>query len=222
MSDLVNQTALNAPSEGQAQPASGEATQSAAVGQPSEGQAAKDFENIQTLQRIKDKEIKDLRSSFAQQQQYAQQQIAAMQQRLAQMEDSAAPDDYTRLELKLKRAEETAQQYAQAYQQTLQERQAETARQNALREVADEFEVSVKDLEEATDYVSAVKLAVKAQQERSKRKQTEQDDKRERNMPDIGSGAPRTADSEWERKYNEARSRKDTVEQMRLLREKGT
>jgi hypothetical protein len=222
MSDpLVGSSTLEAtPQDGQSIRASDGQPQGQPDGQPSQEQVVKveDFKNLQRKLSEKDLQSKQALAEAQQARTFAQQ----LQQRLQQLEDNAAPDDYTRLELKLKRAEETAQQYAQAYQQTLQERQAETARQNALREVADEFEVSVKDLEEATDYVSAVKLAVKAQQERSKRKQTEQDDKRERNMPDIGSGAPRTADSEWERKYNEARSRKDTVEQMRLLREKGT
>jgi hypothetical protein len=223
MSDSqVSPSVLEQPSQsGQAERANESQDLGNTGGQPSDkGQVAQVDENIRKLQSTYDRKMAEERKTFQQQQQYAQQQIQAMQQRLAQMEEAAAPDDYSRLELRLKREIEEKQQYAAAYQQTLQERQAETARQEALREIADEFGVPIKDIEEATDYKSAVKLAVKAQLERDKRKTEQDDDKSRRNMPDIGSGAPRTASSEWERQYAEARERRDTPAMMRLLQDR--
>lgn len=225
---MVSNTAtLERPSDnGQGERASNERIQGGTDGQHSaNGQAAQgNDDNIRNLQSTydkklaaKDRELSDLRR----QQQQAQQQFAQLQQRLNQMEESAAPDDYARMELRLKRAEEQAAQYAQAYQQSVQAQEAERARQNALREVAEEFGVTPKDLEEATDYMSAVKLAVKVSRDKETRKQQDDDDKRERNMPDLGSGAPRTTDSEWDRAYAEARQNRDSVAMARLLRERG-
>lgn len=187
-------------------------------GQPSSGKVANDQDNIKKLQSVYDKKIAEERKAFQQQQQYAQQQIQAMQQRLAQMEESAAPDDYSRLELKLKRAEEQAQQYANAYQQAVAERQQQTERESALREIADEFDVPMSALTDASDYKSAVRLAIKAQQEAQRRKQQQDDDKSARNMPDIGSGAPRTASSQAEAEWQELVRNRDSVGQARWLR----
>jgi hypothetical protein len=221
MSDsLASSRTLEAtPQDGQSQRASEAQPQGEpSVQPPQDGQVVKveDFKNLQRKLTEKDLQSKQALTEAQQAKAYAQQ----LQQRLQQLEDNAAPDDYSRLELQLRRAKEEAAQYANAYQQTLQERQAETARQEALREIADEFGVPIKDIEEATDYKSAVKLAVKAQLERDKRKAEQDDDKSRRNMPDIGSGAPRTASSEWERQYAEARERRDTPAMMRLLQDR--
>lgn len=224
MSDtLANERTLEATSrDGQSQRASAEQSQGDTGGQTSDnGKSAQD-ENIRKLQSTYDKKLADqdrtYKAQMQQQQQQAYQQIQAMQQRLAQMEEAQAPDDYARLELRLKRAEEQAYQYANAYQQAIQAQQAEQERLGALREIADEFGVSVKDLEEATDYKSAVKLALKAQQDKDKRKQEQDDDRLNRNRPDVGGGAPTTSLSKWEQEYDAAMQRKDTPAIMRLLR----
>lgn len=217
---LASERTLEQPSQsGQAERASEAQPQSGTGGQPSDkGQVAQTDENIRKLQSTYDKKIAEERKAFQQQQQYAQQQIQAMQQRLAQMEEASAPDDYSRLELKLKRAEEQAQQYASAYQQAVAERQAEAEKMSALREIADEFDVPLSALSDASDYKSAVKLAIKAQQEAQKRKQQQDDDKSARNMPDVGSGAPRTASTQAEAEWEELVRNRDTAGQMRWLR----
>lgn len=218
---LASNDTLVAPSQdGQAQQASDSQPQSSNGGQASQnGQPAQD-ENIKNLQRAlsqKDLESKRALSEAQQAKSLAQQ----LQQQLRQLEDNAAPDDYSRLELQLKRAKEEAQQYAYAYQQMQQERQEQEAKHNALREVAEEFGVSVKDIEDATDYKSAVKLAIKAQQERERKRQEQDNDKRERNMPDIGGGGLNTPKSRWDAEYEEAMDRRDSVAIARLLRTRG-
>lgn len=222
MSDTATaKEALVAPSEGQAQAASGQRMLGHAEGQPSEGQAVTESENVAKLHRNYAEKEKAFQREIKQRDQQVQQQtelIRNLQSRLNQMEESAAPDDFARVELRLKRAEEQAAQYAQAYQQAVQSQESERARQTALREVAEEFGVTVKDLEEATDYMSAVKLAVKAQQAKETRKQQDDEQRAADNMPDVGSGAPRTTLSEWERDWQKARESRDSQALMRLDR----
>lgn len=221
MSDeLASKTAtLEQPSDkGQAERASEQRPQGHTDGQPSDkGQAAKADENIKNLQRELSKKDLESKRALAEAQQ-AKSLAQQLQSRLNQMEESAAPDDFARMELRLKRAEEQAAQYAQAYQQAVQSQESERARQTALREVAEEFGVTVKDLEEATDYMSAVKLAVKAQQAKETRKQQDDEQRAADNMPDVGSGAPRTTLSEWERDWQKARESRDSQALMRLDR----
>lgn len=208
-----------ASQDGQPARASEAQPQSDTGGQPSDnGKAAQD-ENIRRLQSTYDKKLAEERRAFQQQQQQANQQIQAMQQRLAQMEEASAPDDYARLELRLKRAEEQAQQYAAAYQQSIAERQAQEEKMSALKEIADEFDVPVSALSDASDYKSAVKLALKAQQEAQRRKQEQDDDKRERNMPDVGSGAPRSTLRDLEQQYEDAKANRDSLAMLRLQRQ---
>lgn len=230
MNDLLaSERTLDQPSDnGQVGRASEAQPQEATGGQPSDnGKAAQD-ENIRKLQSTYDKKLAEKERTFQQQQQYAQQQIAAMQQRLAQMEEANAPDDYSRLELKLKRAEETVQQYAAAYQQQIQAQEVERKRNEALHEIADEFELPLEDLKKAVekaganDYAKAARVAAKLQLERERRKQDDDDDKRERNRPDVGGGRTSTPSTRWEQQYEDARNKRDSVEMARLLRTRGT
>src|SRR5687768_5534536 len=98
------------------------------------GKAAQDT-NIRNLQSTYDKKLAEQQRQL-QQSQYAFQQI---QQRLQQMEDNAAPDDYARLELRAKRAEEAAQYYAKAHQDAIAAQQADLEKQRVLRELAEEL-----------------------------------------------------------------------------------
>lgn len=222
MSDeLASKTAtLEQPSDkGQAERASEQRPQGHTDGQPSDkGQAATEQDNIRKLQSAYDKRLADERKQFQTEMQRRDQMVQQLQQRLNQMEENSAPDDFARMELKLKRAEEQAAQYAQAYQQSLQAQQAEQARQAALREVAEEFGVTVKDLEGATDYLGAVKLAVKAQRDKETRKQEDDEQRARDNAPDVGGGAPRTTMSQWEREWQTAKEAKDSLAMMRLAR----
>jgi hypothetical protein len=218
---LASSTTLERPSDnGQVERASEVQPQSGTDGRPSTGQVAQEQDNIRKLQSTYDKKLAEKDRQYQAQMQQQNQIIQQMQRELREQRKSMAPDDYTRLQIDLDEVIKERDAYAAAYQQTMKEREAEQARDRALREVADEFGVSVKDLEEATDYMSAVKLAVKAQRERETRKAEQDDDKRERNMPDIGGGAPRTTQSEWERDYAEAQRTKNTPAMMRLLRER--
>src|SRR5690606_30718871 len=106
--------------------------------------------NLQRKLSQKDLEAKQALSEAQQ----AKNLVAQLQQQIRKLEESQAPDDYARLELRLKWAEEQAQYYAQAYQQALQAQQAEMEKMNALQEIAEEFGVTVDDLKEATDYKS--------------------------------------------------------------------
>jgi hypothetical protein len=221
MSDpLASSSTLEAtPQDGQSQQASDVQPQGTSDGQPpQDGQVVKveDFKNLQRKLTEKDLDSKRALAEAQQARAYAQQ----LEQRFRQLEDNAAPDDYTRLELRAKRAEETAQQYAQRLAAYEQAQQAERAKFEALDRIAERYSVTREDLLKATDYESAVELAIETRDKRKQRKQQQDDDKSRRNMPDIGSGAPRTADSEWERKYAEARERRDTTEQMRLLQQR--
>lgn len=216
---LATNATLERPSDnGQVERASEAQAQSGTGGSAStNGQPTQTDENIKNLQRKLSEKDLQAKQALAEAQQ-AKNLVQQLQQQLREMQKSSAPDDYSKLELELQWAKQEAAQYAQAYQQAMEAQRAEQARAAALREVAEEFGVSVKDLEEATDYMSAVKLAVKAQREREQRKQQEADDKRERNMPDVGSGAPRTTQSEWDAAWAEAQKNRDSVAMARLLR----
>lgn len=232
MSDsLASNSTLVTPSNGPYRPdTNGQASQASdqpqsnAGEQPSEGQVAK--KDFQALQSRLDAQIaaqKQEAQAARQEAQAARQQAQMLQQRLQQMEDSAAPDDYTRMELRLKRAEETAQQYASAYQQTVAAQQEEATKRTILLEIVEDFDlVKVDDLLTASSTIAAVKLATKLQKERENSKQRDNDDKRERNLPDIGGGAPYGSNAKWEEQYAEAMRRKDTTAIMRLNRLKGT
>ena len=221
---LANERTLTAPSNGQAQAASAGQSQSATDSQPSTGQVD---ENIRKLQSTYDKKLAEqaraaeaARREAQQAQQFAQQ----LQQRLQQLEDSAAPDDYSRMELRVKRAEEQAAVYANAYQQSLQAQQEEQQRQAAVRELAEEFELNAKELDEAlteagiSNYAKAAVFAAKFQRDKEKAKAQQRDDKLNRNAPDVGASAPMTSQSEWDAKWDAAFKAKNSQEMTRLLR----
>lgn len=229
MSDsLATSEVLERPSQGQVERANGQA-QSVTDGQTSQdGQSVTD-ENIRKLQSTYDKKLAEQQRELQatkQAQLQAQQAYQQLQTRLQQMEEAAAPDDYARMELRVKRAEETAQQYAAAYQQAQQEKENNKQFQTAMQEIAGEFDLSPRELEEAvlaagiSGYIPAVKIATQLQKDKERRKQANDNDKRERNAPDLGTGTPRTADSAWDRAYQTARERKDSAEMMRLIRER--
>jgi hypothetical protein len=216
MSDLPT---LSAPSDnGEATSASEQASE-----QQDSGKAA-EADNIRKLQSVYDKQIAQIRKENQQvQAQYNQQAQLnqQLQQRLQEQMYAAAPDDYTRLELQLKDAQATGQYYYQAYQQSIADKQADQERLASLSEIADDFGVSVKDLDAATDYKSAVKLAVKAQQKQAQSKEKDDNDKSSRNMPDLGGGAPRTASTQAEAEWERLVKSKDSIGQTRWLREHG-
>jgi len=223
MSDsLASESTLERPSQGgQVERASDTKPQEPSGGQPSDnGKAAQVDENIKNLQRKLSEKDLDTKRALQEAQQarsFAQQ----LQQRLQQLEDSAAPDDYARLELRAKRAEEAAQYYANAHQQAIAAQQAEQEKQKILRELAEELEVDLDDIKDATDWKSAAKLAAQAKLKREQQRQRQDDDRRERNMPDLGGGAPTTANSKWEAEYEAALKARDSVAQARLLRQRG-
>lgn len=216
---LASERTLEQPSDnGQAGRESEAQPQSDTGGQTSDnGKSAQD-ENIRKLQSTYDKKLAEQDRAYKSQMQQQQQMIQSLQQQMREAQRNSAPDDYSKLELELQWAKQEAQQYANAYQQAVAERQQQTERESALREIADEFDVPMSALTDATDYKSAVKLAIKAQQEAQRRKQQQDDDKSARNMPDIGSGAPRTASSQAEAEWEELVRTRDSVGQARWLR----
>jgi hypothetical protein len=219
MSDsLASERTLERPSDnGQVERASEAQPQSDTGGQTSDnGKSAQD-ENIRKLQSTYDKKLTQLQREMQQRDQY----INSLTQQMRDAQRNAAPDDYSKLEVELQWERQEKQALAQRLAGYEQERQAQAEKQNALREIAEEFGVPVKALEEADDYKSAVKLALRAQAEAEQRKQRQDDDKRERNMPDLGGGKPRTMDSAWDEAYEAARQRRDSVEMARLLRTRG-
>jgi hypothetical protein len=217
MSDsLASSSTLEAtPQDGQSQRAS-EQPQGETSGQPpQDGQVVKveDFKNLQRKLTEKDVESKRALTEAQQARAFAQQ----LQQRLQALEDNAAPDDYARLELRAKRAEEAAQYYAKAHQDAIAAQQADLEKQKVLRELAEELEVSVDDLKDATDWKSAAKLAAQAKLKAERKREQQDEDKRERNLPDLGSGAPRTTQSEWDRQWSEAQAKGDSAAMMSLI-----
>lgn len=212
--DMANDVALVAPSEGQAQPASNEQSQAP---------VATESENVAKLHKLyakKEQELKgQLQNAFTYQQQ--------LQQRLDQMEQQSAPDDYARLEIALRQAQQREQlaqtqlnQHLYAQQQAEQQR---TARDRELQRLAEKYGVAVADLEKANDYDEAVEMAIEAKQRKRQQTDEEKEAKREANRPDAGGGGgARTPLSKWEQDYADATARKDSVAQQRLLRTRPT
>lgn len=222
MSDsLATRDALVAPSNGQAQQASGAAQSNAGEQTSQSGQPVQD-ENFRRLQSSLDRQIADSKREAAaarQEAQQAQQYSQQLAQRLQQMEDVAAPDDFSRMELRVKRAEETAQQYYAAYQQMTEQQRRTADKQAALQEVVADFNlVTTKDLEDANGTLEAVKLAIRLQREREQAKQINDNDKRDRNSPDVGGGSPITSISQWEDEWKTAKEAKNSQRQVELLR----
>jgi hypothetical protein len=218
MSDtLASGSTLEATSQdGQSQRASDQQPQSEPSGQPSDkGQVAQD-DNIRRLQSTYDKKLTQLSRDMQQRDQYIQQ----LTQQMREAQKNAAPDDYSKLEVELQWERQEKAQYAQRLAAYEQEQQAQRAKLEALGRIAERYGVTTDDLTKAEDYESAVELAIEARDKRKAKQQRDQDDKSARNMPDIGSGAPRTAEGEWERQYNDARQRKDTPAMVRLLRDR--
>lgn len=218
MSDtLVAREALDAPSNnGQAQQASGTEQQGTAAGQTSDnGQSAKEQENIKRLQSIYDKRVAEQQAQIQQ----SNQQVQQLMRQLEQMQDQTAPDDFTRLENQLRRAEAKAQQYEAALAQQQQERQAATARETAINTVAAKYGVDPSDLSKANDYDELVEQAILAKQRKANKQKQEQDDRAARNAPDVGGGRTNSPSDRWQEEWNKARDSKDSVTQQRLLRE---
>lgn len=219
MSDLLaTSNTLVAPSDGQAQQASGQA-QNGTDSQPSNGQVDTAQDNIRKLQSTYDKQIAALKSQVQQSNQY----ISQVTQQMRQAEKNAAPDDFARMEIDLRHEREEKAAMAQQLAQIQQERAEANARTDAFQKIATRFGVAVEDIEKANpgDYETAVEAAIAARDKRKQNKQEQDDDKRERNAPDLGSSAPRTPTTAWERDYEDARRRKDSPAMARLLREKG-
>lgn len=221
MSDsLASERTLERPSDnGQVERASEAQPQGSTGGSASSnGQPTQD--DIKNLQRKLSE--KDIQAKQAlQEAQRASALAQQLQQRLAQMEEANAPDDYARMELRVKRAEETAAQYAAALQQTQQEKAAERAKYEALDRIAERYGVSRDDLLKAEDYESAVELAIETRDKSKQKQQQQNDDKRERNTVDVGGGVPTTAKGKWEDDYAEAQRRGDSLEMVRLKRIRG-
>jgi hypothetical protein len=214
MSDsLATRDTLVTPSNGQAAQASDTQAESSAGQQTSNGQSATD-ENIRKLQSTYDRKLAETNRQLQQANQVAQQ----MQQRLQEMEDRNAPDDFSRLELQKQRAEARAAQLEAVLQQKYQAEAEANARDNILTEIATRYGVSKSALEKADDRDHAVELALEARAAKNGKQQQLDDDKRERNMPDLGGGAPRTAGTQAEAEWDELVRTKDSTGQMRWLR----
>lgn len=162
-------------------------------------------------------EFKDVQRSWQTKLSERDQTIAQLQQQLNQLEDKIAPNDYARLENRLKRVEQERNAYVQQLQQMQQQQAIEAERQAALTDIAKEFGVSKADLESARDYKEAVKLAVKAQAQRSAEKQKEQAERTAANRPDVGGGKTLTSDDRYEKALDDAMKRGDAVAYVRLI-----
>lgn len=162
-------------------------------------------------------EFKDVQRSWQSKLSERDQTIAQLQQQLNQLEDKIAPNDYARLENRLKRVEQERNAYVQQLQQMQQQQAIEAERQAALTDIAKEFGVSKADLESARDYKEAVKLAVKAQARRSAEKQKEQAERTAANRPDVGGGKTLTSDDRYEKALDDAMKRGDAVAYVRLI-----
>lgn len=162
-------------------------------------------------------EFKDVQRSWQSKLSERDQTIAQLQQQLNQLEDKIAPNDYARLENRLRRVEQERNVYAQQLQQIQQQQAIEAERQAALTDIAKEFGVSKADLESARDYKEAVKLAVKAQARRNAEKQKEQAERTAANRPDVGGGKTLTSDDRYEKALDDAMKRGDAVAYVRLI-----
>lgn len=212
---------------GQSQGANEQAALSGTGGQTSpSGQSAKDLENIQNLQRslsLKDREAKQAQQTAQQ----LQQQMNALQQELRTMRYNSAPDDYARKELELADARAERDQALRYANQVTQTQQNDRDFEDAMKKIAPGFGLSDKELATAvrdagaTDWPAAIQVAADLQRNKAAQKQRDDDDKRERNQVDIGGGAPRTTQGQWEDDYDAAMRRGDTATIMRLHRTKG-
>jgi hypothetical protein len=169
------------------------------------GQSAKERDNIRALQSSYDRRIAEMSRT-----------IQSLQGQLYQMEEKSAPDDYSKLELRLRREQEARMALEQEYTRMQSEQQAEAARMAALNEIMDEFGVPLDAIRDAEDYKDAVKRAVKYQKEQEKAKAAEKEGRVERNRPDLGASAPEGKLTEWEEKRREAIKNRDSVALMKL------
>jgi hypothetical protein len=223
MSDLLaSERTLEQTSQGGQSERASEQPQEATGGQTSDnGQAAQ--ENIRKLQSTYDKQISGYKQQLAQSQQYIQQ----IQMQMRDAERNAAPDDYAKLEVDLRHERAEKMAYAQQLQAIQAAQQNEQGLREAVLDIVEDFELLTADevVEAAKrsgvdNYKAAYKLAAKLQREKEQRKQQRDDDKRERNMPDLGGGAPTTGSTKWDAEYADARQRRDSAAMMRLLNER--
>lgn len=213
MSDaLTTEPVLDAAStNGQPQPANGEAQAET----PKQKVNLHELPEFRELQSKRDKREAELQRTI----EAERQERLRLQRQFEEFQDRAAPDDYTRLELQLRRSQEKLAAYEQQMRAVQSEREAADARDKALREIADEFGVPRAELDDATDYKHATKLAVAYLTGQKQRKAQEDEERREANRPDIGGGKTSTPSSRFDREYEDAMRRKDSVAIMRLNRE---
>lgn len=219
---LATNAVLDATSQGQSLRVNGEA-QSGTGGEQTSNNGQSD-DNIRKLQSTYDKKLAEKDKVYQSQLQAANQQIQQMRQQLNKMADDMAPDDYTRAQNQIARLAEERDAYANAYQQSLQQQQQDAVKIASLREILDDPDfdlVTVDDLMETNGTIEAMKLAKKVQKQREHDKQNQDDDKRSRNAPDVGSSSPRTSTGKWEDEYKAAQERRDSIAMVRLRRQRG-
>ena len=147
----------------------------------------------------------------------AEQREADARKRLEALEDQAyGKDDYGKMQLFAQRKAQEAEALRAELAAVKTEREAESAKQNALREIADEFEVPVSVLAGATDYKHAMKLARTERDQRLEAKLKERDETRTANKPDLGGGGHSTAKTRWDSEFEDAMKRRDSVAVARL------
>jgi len=202
--------------EGQSDQASGEA-QAQAEKQASKKVNLHELPEYREVQSKMDRERAQLQQAL----QREQQARVDMQRRLDAVEEKAAPDDYTRMELRLRRSQEQIAAYEAQLREAYEQQQAVAARENALNEIAQEFNVPRSELDGAEDYKTATKLAVAYLTNSKAEKAKAQEARREANRPDIGGGKTSTPSTRWEREYEEARQARDSAAMARLLRTQG-
>lgn len=163
-------------------------------GKPAEGRNLYDDPNFRKLQ-----------AQWQQKYDSVVAQANQMRSKLEQMEE-AGVDDYGKLELKLRRAEEQVQQYQQWYQQVEQDRQEAERKDAALDYLAKKFKVERSALASAEDYEQALDMAIKLAEERARNRENESDSRRQRNRPDLGGGNVSTPPSRWDAERKKAKT----------------
>lgn len=213
--DALAETSADA---GQSEQASDDKAQAGSEKQASKKVNLQEYPEFREFQSKADARAQQLEREV----QATKQREAEYKQRLEQLEDAAyGKDDYSKLQLVATRAAREAEAAKRELEQYKARESEQSAKRQALQEIADEFEVSIDTLTEATDYKHATKLARAARDKLIAARLHERESTREANKPDLGGGGRSTPSTRWEQEYADAMKRKDSIAVARLLRTKG-
>ena len=178
-----------------------------------------DDPKFREMQSKKDREVAEARQQAAvayQQSQQLQQQMRELQMRDLSQEEQT--------QFKLREAEQNAAGWQQAYYAEMQRQQIDNEKRSAIKELlgdGDYPEVKADDLMETKSATEAAKLAARLQRERSSGTQQRQEERRQANRTDMGTGSkPSIGNDDFDTLLNKAQTAEDLARLLTLARKK--